>query len=145
MARFHASALLAIFFFAFFALAAPVVETRQVGNLTCNVARLRIVGALAATNDDVSKISTADATAADAVATAQSGLSSAGDGIKTIAGSILTGQQAPASARDQVGQGLIDAQTALQSIDGTDPAVTTALGNMAKAIKAGQDVVANCK
>jgi hypothetical protein len=45
-------------------------------------------------------------------------LASASDGIKTIAGSILTGKAAPASARDQVGEGLKTALSALQNVTG---------------------------
>ncbi len=57
--------------------------------------------------------STATATA---VTDAQTGLDSASSGIKTIAASLLTGQTAPADARDQVKNGLLAAQTALNGI-----------------------------
>ena len=57
----------------------------------------------------------ADATALDTASTA---LNSASAGIKTIASSIITGQAAPASAREQVGTGLNDALSALSSVTG---------------------------
>jgi hypothetical protein len=55
---------------------------------------------------------------AAAVAAASSDLSSASAGIKTIASSLLTGQAAPASARDQVGAGLKGALSALTNVTG---------------------------
>jgi hypothetical protein len=50
------------------------------------------------------------------VSAAQAGLTSAGDGIKTIALALITGGTPPADARDQVQKGLTDAQTALTGI-----------------------------
>jgi hypothetical protein len=58
-----------------------------------------------------------DPATATAVAAAQAGLKAAGDGIKTIALSLVTGQAAPADAREAVASGLLDAQTALTGID----------------------------
>jgi hypothetical protein len=55
---------------------------------------------------------------AAAVAAASSALNSASAGVKTIASSLLTGQAAPASARDQVGAGLKGALTALSNVTG---------------------------
>ena len=52
------------------------------------------------------------------VAIASSALDSASAGIATIAGSILSGQNAPASARDQVGTGLKTALSALKNVTG---------------------------
>ena len=57
-------------------------------------------------------------TDATAVASAGTALDSASAGIKTIAASLLTGQSAPASARDQVGAGLQDALSALSNVTG---------------------------
>lgn len=59
---------------------------------------------------------TGSGTDATNVQTAATALSSASDGIKTIAGAILTGQQAPAAARDQVGTGLQTALSAMQNV-----------------------------
>lgn len=84
---------------------------------------------------------------------ASSALSSASAGIKTIAGSILTGQTAPASARDQVGAGFTNALSALSNVtsvyafirfeaNGRD--TTDATTQIKAAISAGKDVVANC-
>ncbi|KAL0958458.1 hypothetical protein HGRIS_000600 [Hohenbuehelia grisea] len=129
--------------------AAPIatsrVEPRQIGNLTCNLARLRIVGALGRTGRNMKKIDTNDAAAATAVSTASTGLGNANAGVATIARAIFTGQQAPASARDQVGEGMLSAQAALQGMGSSDPNVAKTLSTLGDAIKAGQDVVANCK
>lgn len=61
--------------------------------------------------------SLSDSAVTSATTAAQSGLSSAGDGIKTIAAALISGQTAPASARDQVGAGLTAAGTALNGIN----------------------------
>ncbi|KAF8956147.1 hypothetical protein BDZ97DRAFT_202500 [Flammula alnicola] len=130
--------------------AAPI-ESRQIGGLACNIARLKTVSGLAATTQAVNKIASgagSDATVSSAATAAQSGLESASAGIKTIAGALLTGQNAPADARNQVAQGLTSAQTALDGINSTDPAVTS-LVNAAKqklqgTINAGSDVVSQC-
>ncbi|KAF7349113.1 hypothetical protein MVEN_01433500 [Mycena venus] len=131
---------------AFFAVAAPL-QQRQVGDLQCNINRLKIVASLASTTTAVGKIDTTDPATASAVTAAQAGLSSASDGIKTIAQSLVTGQTAPASARDQVGAGLLAAQTALTGI--TDPAaataVTAAQNQLTTTIADGKAVVADCK
>jgi len=98
---------------------APVpFEKRQIGDVQCNVARLKTVGALTKAQKAVKALAaqangTADATN---IATAASSLASAQDGIKTIAGSILTGKAAPASARTQVGDGLENALSALGNV-----------------------------
>ncbi|KAJ7735123.1 hypothetical protein DFH07DRAFT_928211 [Mycena maculata] len=127
------------------AVAAPV-EKRQIGDLTCNIDRLKIVSTLAGTTSAVGKIQGTDPTTATQVAAAQAGLSSASDGIKTIAAALFTGQTAPASARTQVQTGLLAAQSALGNI--TDPTATaaaaTAQSSLAAAIQDGQGVVANC-
>ncbi|KZV91354.1 hypothetical protein EXIGLDRAFT_719417 [Exidia glandulosa HHB12029] len=145
------TALFATVFFVGSAAAAPL-QSRQVGNLQCNLARLRIVGALASTTGTVEKIS--DATADDDVTAsaaddALTGLDGASSGIKTIALALVSGQTAPADARDQVEAGLTQAKTALDSISSTDDAVTAqvtkAQKSLDKAISAGQDVVAECK
>lgn len=47
---------------------------------------------------------------------AQAGLKDAQTGIATIAKALIGGQAPPAGARDQVGKGLNDAQTALAGI-----------------------------
>ena len=58
-----------------------------------------------------------DSSVTDATTTALGGLTSAQQGIATIAKALLTGQTAPADARDQVGQGLQTAQSSLASIN----------------------------
>ncbi|KAJ7315129.1 hypothetical protein DFH08DRAFT_422497 [Mycena albidolilacea] len=142
MARF--SMLLALFAAAA-ATAAPV-QQRALGSLQCNVDRFKIVTTLAATSGAVKNIDTTNPDTATAVATAQAGLSSAGDGIKAIALALITGGTPPADARDQVKTGLDDAQTALIGI--TDPTVSdtvaAAQSKLAAAIQDGNDVVADC-
>ncbi|KAJ7736457.1 hypothetical protein B0H16DRAFT_1573842 [Mycena metata] len=131
---------------AWFTIAAPL-QQRQGGDLQCNINRLKIVNSLASTNTAVGKIDTTDPATASAVTAAQAGLTSASAGIKTIAQSLLTGQAAPASARDQVQAGLLAAQTALTGI--TDPtataAVTAAQNQLTTTIADGAAVVADCK
>ncbi|ESK87502.1 hypothetical protein Moror_2052 [Moniliophthora roreri MCA 2997] len=145
MARF-ALALLS-FVFALFALtvrAAPL-QTRQIGNLQCNLARLSIVKNLAQTGNRLNQVDTTDPAVADAVTTAQGGLQDASDGIKTIAGALLTGQTAPAAARDQVASGLQTANDALVGLNSADPAVADTLDKLSAATDAGNKVVATCK
>ncbi|KAJ7367554.1 hypothetical protein DFH08DRAFT_828800 [Mycena albidolilacea] len=143
MARF--SVLLALFA-ASAAMAAPVHQQRGLGSIQCNVDRFKIVTTLAATGSAVKKIDTTDPDTAAAVSAAQAGLTSAGDGIKTIALALITGGTPPADARDQVQKGLTDAQTALTGI--TDDTVTDTLAaaqsKLADAITDGDDVVADC-
>ena len=80
-------------------------------------------------------------------------MTSASEGIKTIASSILTGQTAPASARDQVGSGLATALSALGNITGVYAFIhfegnrrdtTDATTQINAALSAGKDVVADC-
>ncbi|EJD01795.1 uncharacterized protein FOMMEDRAFT_156920 [Fomitiporia mediterranea MF3/22] len=125
---------------------------RQVGNLQCNLDRLAIVTALGQTKNDVNSLASAgssDSSVTSATSDALTGINSAQDGIATIAKALISGQTAPADARDQVGQGLTTAQNALNGITSTDPNVTSALskatGDLNKAITAGQGVVSNCK
>ncbi|KAL5514720.1 hypothetical protein ACEPAG_2036 [Sanghuangporus baumii] len=142
-------------FFAQSAFAAPTggeLVSRQVGDLQCNLDRLAIVAALAQTKSDVNALASAgasDPSVTSATTQADSGLTDAQNGITTIAEALIQGQTAPASARDQVGQGLTTIQTALDGINSTDPNVTSALSKakseLAKAVTAGQGVVSNCK
>ncbi|KAL5497882.1 hypothetical protein ACEPAH_2813 [Sanghuangporus vaninii] len=142
-------------FFAQSAFAAPTngeLVSRQVGDLQCNLDRLAIVTALSQTKNDVDDLASAgasDPSVTSATTQADSGLTDAKNGIVTIAEALIQGQTAPASARDQVGQGLTTIQTALDSINSTDPNVTSALSkaksDLSKAVSAGQGVVSNCK
>ncbi|KAF8173799.1 hypothetical protein K438DRAFT_1728277 [Mycena galopus ATCC 62051] len=145
MARF--SVILALFA-ASTAMAAPFDRRLSLSSVfsACNVDRFNIVTTLASTGSAVGKIDTTDPATATAVTAAQAGLTSAGDGIKTIALALVTGGTPPADARDQVKSGLANAQTALSSI--TDPTanatVADAQGKLAAAISDGNDVVADC-
>lgn len=140
--------LLAALYLASSASAIPV-ESRQLGGIGCNVARLKTVAGLRQATTAVNKIAgSSDPAAASAAATAQGGLQDASAGIKTIAGALLTGQAAPAAARDQVGQGLTTADTALGNITSTDSTVTSMVADartkVQNTISAGQDVVSQC-
>ncbi|KAJ7847463.1 hypothetical protein B0H14DRAFT_2769981 [Mycena olivaceomarginata] len=147
MARF--SVLFALFA-ASVAVAAPLGQRTatgsSLGSIQCNVNRLQIVSSLAGTTKAVGKIDTTDPDTATAVSAAQAGLSSASDGIKAIASSLVSGGAPPADARTQVGTGLTAAQTALTGI--TDPTVAAAVSDaqtkLATTIKDGEAVVANC-
>ncbi|KAF5374297.1 hypothetical protein D9758_004589 [Tetrapyrgos nigripes] len=145
MARFIFTFLsFALALLAFKAEAAPL-QARQIGDLQCNIARLQTVSALGQAQNLLGKIDTTDPNVASAVSTASDGLNSAQAGIKTIGGAIVSGQTAPADARDQVGTGLTDALTALDGLDSTDPAVSDTVSKVNDAISAGQSVVADCK
>jgi len=151
MARFFAFFLaLTLSLCQFFAQAAPL-DTRQIGGIKCNIARLATVKNLAASSKAVSALATAaaaDPAAATAAQTAQTGLTSSKQAIGTIAKDILTGQQASADARTQTEDGLNAAKTALAGITSTDPtvtdAVTTAQSMVDATLAAGAKVVANC-
>ncbi|KAL9716722.1 hypothetical protein Ac2012v2_001175 [Leucoagaricus gongylophorus] len=131
------------------AISAVPLESRQIGGIGCNIARLNVVTNLRQTTNAVNKLAaSSDPTTADAAITAQGGLQDASDGIKTIAGALLTGQTAPAASRYQVSQGLLTAQTALNNITSTDNTVTSevdnAMSQLEKTISAGQDVLDQC-
>ncbi|KAJ7097429.1 hypothetical protein C8R44DRAFT_370067 [Mycena epipterygia] len=134
------------FFIASASVAAPV-EQRQVGDLDCNVDRLKIVADLVAAGSAVKQIDTTNPDTATAVAAAQAGLQTAGDAIKDIALALVTGQAAPESSRTGVSQGLNDTRSALSGI--TDPTVNStvaaAQNKVQSAIDAGNDVIADCK
>lgn len=144
MARFFITLLTAALMAYFFQVEAAPLHSRQIGDVACNVARLKTVSSLAATKSAVQKIDTSANGTATAVTDAQTGLDSASSGIKTIAASLLTGQTAPADARDQVQNGLLAAQTALNGITTGDAATATAQSKLNDTISAGSDVVANC-
>ncbi|PBK72187.1 hypothetical protein ARMSODRAFT_746672 [Armillaria solidipes] len=145
MARFFITFLSVALMACFFQVGAAPLHSRQIGDIACNAARLKTVSSLAATKSAVGKIDTSNSTAAaTAVTDAQTGLDSASAGIKTIAASLLTGKTAPADARDQVGSGLLAAQTALNGITTGDAATTQALTKLNDTISAGKDVVADC-
>ncbi|KAK2000040.1 hypothetical protein LX36DRAFT_654886 [Colletotrichum falcatum] len=119
---------------------ARVLQPRQIGDLGCNVARLKIVSALNSAKGSVADIQ--DPAVRDA---ASAGIKQANDGIGNIAGALLTGQKAAAADRDTVGAGLQAAGTALQGGNQTDAAVVKSQDFLTKAAAAGQDVVSKCK
>ncbi|OHE92116.1 hypothetical protein CORC01_12571 [Colletotrichum orchidophilum] len=119
------------------------IDRRQLlgslGSLQCNVARLQIVGALSDTQDAVDQISDAKVQQA-----ANAGLQQAQGGISQIAKSLISGGAPPAASRNEVAAGLSAAGTALSGADASNKAVADAQAGLAKSVKAGQDVVANC-
>lgn len=88
------------------------IETRQIGDLACNVARLKTVGSLGKAGDAIKQL--ADNTTQ---AAAQQGLDQANGGIKAIAGALLSGQAAPAGGRDSVAAGLQAMNATLAAAD----------------------------
>ncbi|KAF7342386.1 hypothetical protein MVEN_01827600 [Mycena venus] len=126
--------------------AAPV-EQRQVGDLSCNIDRFKIVTGLISAGSAIGKIDTTDPDTATAVAAAQAGLKAAGDSIKDIALALVTGKTAPADARTGVSQGLNDTRSALDSITNTavSDSVAAAQSKVQAAIDDGNDVIADCK
>ncbi|KAJ7766038.1 hypothetical protein B0H16DRAFT_384877 [Mycena metata] len=135
-----------IVFLAALVTAAPLGTRAGLGSIKCNIDRFKIVTSLAATNAAVKQIDTSSSDTAAAVGTAQTGLSSAADGIKTIALNIITGQSPSAAARTQVQNGLNDAQTALTGINDSTAGATVAAAQskLAATIQDGDDVVADC-
>ncbi|KAI0772747.1 hypothetical protein BD413DRAFT_492283 [Trametes elegans] len=125
---------------------------RQVGGLVCNIDRLGIVAALAATQQTLKKLSTdvaANATAASEVQSAEHAISGAQGAIGVIAKALLEGKTAPADARDEVRGNLTAARDALVALDSKDSAssddLKQALAELAVAAVAGKGVVDNCK
>ncbi|KAK1959806.1 hypothetical protein LY78DRAFT_685641 [Colletotrichum sublineola] len=117
-----------------------VLQPRQIGDLGCNIARLKIVSAIKSTQNSVDNIK--DPAVKEAAA---AGLKQANDGIGSIAKALVTGQKAAADDRNTVEAGLTATGTALQGGDQTDDAVKSAGGSLQKAVSAGQDVVSKCK
>ncbi|KAF5317743.1 hypothetical protein D9619_012604 [Psilocybe cf. subviscida] len=129
--------------------AAPVAFGGQLGNLACNVARLQTVTGIEATSAAVNKIPTAgNATVATALSAAKAGLDQSTAGVTTILDALFSGQDAPSDARNQVGAGFAQTQTALQGIastgSATSKAVKKALAKLQKTINAGNVVVSQC-
>ncbi|KZV99358.1 hypothetical protein EXIGLDRAFT_762659 [Exidia glandulosa HHB12029] len=125
--------------------AAGPIHARQVGNLDCNLARVRIIGALASTADTVKQLPL-DLNTAQALA----GVGIAQAGIEQIVVALFNNQTAPPAARDLVGSGLTDARTALASVNVTaggadECGLQKAQASLEAAIDAGNDVVTLCK
>ncbi|KAI0634184.1 hypothetical protein C8Q77DRAFT_1110310 [Trametes polyzona] len=133
--------------------AAPASElvARQIGDLQCNIDRLSIVAALAATQGTLKSLAkdlSSDAASAAEVQTAQSSVSGAEAAIGVIAKALVTGQSAPAEARTQVQGNLTAAHDALTSIKASGSSGNTlklALLELGAAQAAGNGVVKNCK
>ncbi|CDO72133.1 hypothetical protein BN946_scf184962.g76 [Trametes cinnabarina] len=137
-------------------LGAPAREiiARQIGNLQCNIDRLSIVAGLATTQGTLKKLSQqfaqSDPNSASSVESAIDSISGAQGAIGVIAKALLTGQQAPAAARDQVAGNLTAALETLVALNSTDTGATSktlqeALTELKDSAAAGQGVVDNCK
>lgn len=90
----------------------PTAVPRQLGNLACNIARIKILAQLGIAGSAVDKI--ADPATKTA---AQAGLDTAGGGIKAIAKALLSGDPAPATARTDVASGLSATNATLTAAD----------------------------
>ncbi|KAI0806709.1 hypothetical protein C8Q74DRAFT_1312793 [Fomes fomentarius] len=126
------------------------IAARQIGNLQCNIDRLKIVATLAKMQGTLASIASGgDPTAAASIKPVQDNVSGAQAAIGVIAKALLTGQKAPAEARDQVQDNLVAAGTTLGSITSTDEDVSAKLQKattqLSDAASAGEGVVANCK
>ncbi|KAJ7254587.1 hypothetical protein C8J57DRAFT_615555 [Mycena rebaudengoi] len=143
MARF--SSILLFLSVAALALSAPL-HRRQQGNLECNLARLKIISEVRATEEAVAQIDTTELSAAAAVGVAQAGLKSIDDAIQDILTAIFNDETAPADSRDQLADGAKAVKIGLDSI--TDPsaseAVAAAVERLIAVDAAGDDVVALC-
>ncbi|KAJ7453300.1 hypothetical protein B0H11DRAFT_1927036 [Mycena galericulata] len=128
------------------AMAAPM-HRRQIGNLDCNLARLKSVVDVADAQTLIGQLNTTELSTATAVAVAQAGLVSVNDATQTILNAVFANQTAPADSRDQFASGLNAALEALKMIN--DPSQNaTITAAQAKILSAGQDgnnVVADCK
>ncbi|KAF9461928.1 hypothetical protein BDZ94DRAFT_1118652, partial [Collybia nuda] len=111
----------------------------------CNIARIKTVMGLSATNAAIHKI---DLDMAAAVASAHSGLKDAQTGIKTIARALISRQQPPTAARNQVGRGLNTAMGALAAMNPPNQVMSARVNDtmtkLKKTMAAGQQVINNC-
>ncbi|KAJ7661484.1 hypothetical protein DFH06DRAFT_1325770 [Mycena polygramma] len=139
------SSILFALFVAASAVAAPL-HRRQTGDLSCNLARLKIIFDVAQTQKLVAQINLTDLATASSVAVAQTGLTSMNDAIQEILAALVNNQTAPANFRDQVSQGINATRSALQQI--TDPSlnasVAAAQASLLAAGKDGDQVLAGC-
>jgi len=142
-----------VLFGAMMANAAPLgdYDKRQIGDLQCNINRFQIVTDLAeakVTANALTKNFANDAAGSSAIATVSQGISSAQSAIGEIAIALLTGQQAPTAARDQVEAGLTSATEALANLSSTNSQTTNNLSKikqqLSNAATAGNGVLANC-
>jgi len=127
------------------------VRMRQIGDLQCNINRLQIVGDLAGLQGTLGALSgeaSGNATANEAIQSVRTDITGAQGAIGVIAEALLTGQDAPADARDQVAGNLTSAQNTLSTITLSSTAGTATLQKaqteLSSAITAGEGVVNNC-
>ncbi|KAJ7031193.1 hypothetical protein C8F04DRAFT_1231589 [Mycena alexandri] len=126
--------------------AAPM-HRRQTGDLDCNLARLKVVSDIAATQTLVSQINTTDLATASAVGVAQAGLNSVNSAIQDILTAVFANQTAPADSRVQLEQGLDTANSALVLIKdpNANASVSAARAKLLAAGVAGDQVLSECK
>jgi len=147
----------AVFFCALVFLGAILVDAaplaaRQIGDLQCNIDRLKIVGDIVSATSTAKTLTSqlaSDTNGSALIATVTQGLNDASSGIGQIATALFTGQTAPAASRDQVEQGLTNAVNAANSITSTDAKVTSNVNKLKSelqaAVQAGDGVLSNCK
>ncbi|OCH86697.1 hypothetical protein OBBRIDRAFT_211555 [Obba rivulosa] len=124
--------------------AAPL-RSRQIGDLQCNIDRLEIVGDLGGLQNTLATLSkeVTDPTTSTAIQSAISDVTGAQGAIGVIAKALLTGQDAPADARDQVAGNLTSAQNTL-SDSAAASELQKAQTQLTNSITAGDGVVSNC-
>ncbi|KAK7681511.1 hypothetical protein QCA50_015243 [Cerrena zonata] len=136
---------------AVFVHAAPLGK-RQVGDQQCNIDRLKIVTDLIQAQNTTKTLTIqlgTDPAGIKSIGAVSDGLDNAQSAIIDIVNALVSGQQAPASARQQVADGLNAAATALASINSTDTRITSNLGQLQTQLtaagQAGDAVLADCK
>jgi len=124
---------------------------RQMGDLACNIARVKIVGGVlqaAQTARNLTQELASDPVGCVLIANVTTGIIEAEDAIAQIVGAIVNNAAAPPAARDQVGDGLNLAFEAAGNITSTDPAVidnvNTLKNQLLFAGQAGDEVVQDC-
>ncbi|TCD66098.1 hypothetical protein EIP91_001750 [Steccherinum ochraceum] len=129
----------------------PQLSARQVGDLQCNIDRVKTVGsviqALVTTRNLTQQLSSDSVNSAH-VADITGGLNKAEDGIAVIVAAIFAGQKAPNEARTEVGDGLSTAFDAASNITSTDPDVVANVNQLKTELQeasfAGDNVVDEC-
>ncbi|KAI0265308.1 hypothetical protein BC834DRAFT_843584 [Gloeopeniophorella convolvens] len=126
--------------------AAPL-ESRQIGGIACNANRLGIVLTLKSASGTAKGLATSLANTSDAtnVQAIQTGIKGAQGAIDVIGKALLSGQTAPADARNQVQGNLTSAIDALSRFNSTSTDVTKLGSQLTSAVNAGLGVVSDCK
>ncbi|KAI0048664.1 hypothetical protein FA95DRAFT_1605043 [Auriscalpium vulgare] len=127
------------------------VQSRQIGDLQCNIDRLKIVTTLEGAKITVDGLAASLSKSADAsnIKAVANNIAGAQGGIGVIGKALLTGQAAPASARTQVQDNLTQAIKTLANIKSSDAGIASRLKLAAQQLNNsaadGDGVVSNCK